>query len=151
MALRLRKHKASSQAAPQRETARKASERQQRLAPYQWKKGQSGNPLGRPPGSASIVTWLKRRLAGPAFKRPDKFECLSQELADMILRHARRGNYNFVHLLLEKAEPRQLTQEEIAAETERIFNVVTKYVNDPAIRSNIARDLGLNAEPEKDQ
>jgi hypothetical protein len=122
-----------------------ARERYARIAPYQWKPGQSGNPLGRPPGSGSIVAWLKKRLQGPALKRPDKFVSLAQELADVIVRQAKRANYNFVQLLIDRAESRQLTEEEMMDHTEKVYNVVCKYVDDPEVRKNIARDLGFNA------
>lgn len=32
------------------------------LAPYQYKKGQSGNPSGRPLGSVSMKTYVKNKL-----------------------------------------------------------------------------------------
>ncbi len=116
------------------------------LKQYQWKPGQSGNPLGKPPGSGSVVKWLKERLAGPALRRPDMFASLAQELANMILKHASRGNYNFVQLLLDKAESKQLTEEEVAQHVENVFNIVTKYVTDKEALANIARDLGVQAE-----
>lgn len=33
------------------------------LKPYQWKKGQSGNPAGRPPNPVSLTAILNRKLA----------------------------------------------------------------------------------------
>jgi hypothetical protein len=137
--------KAIKKVATRKSPEQLAKERYARIAPYQWKPGQSGNPLGRPPGSGSIVAWLKKRLDGPAIKRPDKFISLAQELADVIVRQAKKANYNFVQLLIDRAESRQLTEEEMMRHTEKIFNVVCKYVDDPEIRKNIARDLGCTA------
>lgn len=121
-----------------------AAERDDRIAAYRWKPGQSGNPAGRPPGTGSIVKWLKKRLEGPAFRRPDKFVSLAQELANVILKQASKGNYNFVQLLVDRAESRQMTEEEMMSHTEKIFSVCCKYVLEPEVRQNIARDLGIN-------
>lgn len=121
-----------------------------RIAPYRWKKGQSGNPLGRPPGTGSIVKWLRDRLQGPAFRRPDRYLCLAQELADIILRQANRGNYKFLELLLDKAEHRRITEEEMQAEVERVFDVVCSHVQDPEVRAAIARDLLIKEKEQTD-
>ncbi len=143
MPIRLPKKKVDKAAAADADAVVSAINKADHLRAFRWKKGQSGNPLGKPPGSGSIVNWLKKRLAGAAFQRPDKYLTLAEELAHVILKQAKRGNYNFMHLLLEKAESRQLTEEELAGEVEKFFNVVTKYVHDPETRENIARDLGL--------
>lgn len=33
------------------------------MPPHRWKKGESGNPLGKPPGTLSLVSELKKILA----------------------------------------------------------------------------------------
>lgn len=116
------------------------------LRQYMWKKGQSGNPAGLAPGNGSIVKWLKKRLEGPSYNSPEKFVNLAHELSDVILRQAQRGNYNFIYLLLEKAESKQMTEDDLNSEIERFFNVVTKHVSDKAVCEAIARDLGLDNE-----
>jgi len=43
-------------------TAEQVDNRIEALKPYQFKKGQSGNPSGRPKGSVSLKTWAKNML-----------------------------------------------------------------------------------------
>lgn len=51
------------------------TEEKQNDKPYLFKKGQSGNPAGRPKGSLSITTAIRRFLED----NPDKFEELMQD------------------------------------------------------------------------
>lgn len=44
------------------ETEKQGDNRLEALKPYQYKKGQSGNPGGRPVGSVSMKTYVKNKL-----------------------------------------------------------------------------------------
>ena len=41
--------------------------------PWLYKKGQSGNPSGRPKGSSSLKTWVKNRLATMSDEEREEF------------------------------------------------------------------------------
>ncbi len=44
------------------DTEKQGDNRLKALQPYQYKKGQSGNPNGRPKGSVSMKTYVKNKL-----------------------------------------------------------------------------------------
>lgn len=71
------------------------------LQPYRFKPGESGNPGGRPRGTVSIETELKRRLAdgesGDEIIRQLVSEALSQALG---------GDYKFFNMILERIDGR---------------------------------------------
>ena len=71
------------------------------LKQYQFKKGQSGNPGGRPKGSVSIEAALRRRLADG--EDGDK---IVQGLVTQALRKALEGDYKFFNLILERIDGR---------------------------------------------
>lgn len=41
------------------ETAKQHKKQYEWLKPHQWKKGQSGNPKGKKPGTKSLKTWIR--------------------------------------------------------------------------------------------
>lgn len=78
------------------------------IIPHKFKKGQSGNPKGRPIGSLSRSTIAKKWLdVEQSFKNPitQEFESLSQE--DIItlaqIKKARQGDVNSYKALLDSA------------------------------------------------
>lgn len=108
-----------------------------------WKPGYCPNPKGRPLGSGSIVHWLKKRLAGAAStkERRRKFRSLADELAAVILDKAERGKFQYLRMLLERADASLLTEDDMREQIERVYRVVRRYVTDPQILANIATDL----------
>ena len=57
----------------------------ERLLPYQWKKGQSGNPKGRPKGSGKLLNILQRLLS-------ENGDEVGEELVKRFLRNALTGD-----------------------------------------------------------
>lgn len=100
-----------------------------------WRPGQSGNPNGRPVGSGSglgsIVNHLKRRLKGKAVHRRGqsiKYQDLADELAAIMVRHARKGKFAFLQEIIKQTESAQLTEAEMADIVERVYASVKKHV-----------------------
>lgn len=135
----------------------KEAARQRRLANLRepWKPGQSGNPKGKPPGTGSVVSWLKHRLSGPPINGYSKLgstklrlRCLAHELSETIIKRAQKGDFKFIQLLVEKTESQAVTEEQVNAAIDRFHNIVKKYVRDPKILEKIARDMHLELENE---
>jgi len=140
-------------------TAKEAA-RQRRLANLRepWKPGRSGNPKGRPPGSGSVVGWLKKRLAGPPLNgysiqgtQKVRLRCLAQELAEKIVERVLKGDYNFTALLVDKTESKAVTEDQVNGLVDRFHGIVAKYVRDPVVLAKIAKDLHLAMEEDEDE
>ena len=67
----------------------------------QWKKGQSGNPEGRPPIVNELKSFLQGRLSEPDPQKPWKssLEAISEKLFQM----AQKGNLKAMELLFSHA------------------------------------------------
>lgn len=102
-----------------------------------WKKGESGNPLGRRPGTGSVVTCLKRALSGPAYNKA-RYETLAEELSSVMTKKAKQGHAGFMAMILEKTESKMLTRDDIDALMERIYNLFIQHVTDDKTRAKLA-------------
>jgi hypothetical protein len=72
------------------------TKRGSRVAPFRWKKGQSGNPAGRRKGSISLAAALQRLL----IKEPDKLESVARTLVDAAI----AGDVSAARLLFERLD-----------------------------------------------
>ncbi len=84
-----------------------------------WKKGQSGNPKGRPKGTATVAGELRRLLAQ---KAPD---CVKMTKLEKILKNvvnnAMEGDKWSIQLLIERTEGKAL---------ERIQSIADEFYDD---------------------
>mgnify|MGYP003644974581 CR=1 FL=1 len=69
------------------------------LARFRWKKGESGNPSGRPKGSVSLEAELRRRLSDG-----EEGERLVQGLISQAIRQALGGDFRFFNLIVERLD-----------------------------------------------
>jgi hypothetical protein len=90
------------------------------LRQYQWKKGQSGNPNGRPKGE-SITATLRRLL-----EQEHNGRTVQEILAEKVIREALSGKYNFAKELFDRVEGRPAQKIELAPQEN-----VTIFVRPP--------------------
>ena len=69
------------------------------LKPYQWKKGESGNPSGRPQGRPSIEAEIRRRLS----ENKDG-DILVEGLVTAAIRKALEGDHRFWTSIIERLD-----------------------------------------------
>lgn len=82
-----------------------------------WKKGQSGNPAGRPKGAKNKITMLKQALEGELRVQ------LGPEMATILgiaIQKAKEGNEAMIKLLLDKTLPTTKAGEDDDGGKERI-------------------------------
>lgn len=106
------------------------------LAPT-WKKGQSGNPLGRKAGTGSVVHYLKKMIAEPSHKK--RYETVAHELASVSIRQAKKGQIDFMRMIVDKTEKNELTRNDLTELIDRVFDIVGQYVSDQEALANIAQ------------
>ncbi len=68
------------------------------LAPYRFKKGESGNPNGRPKGM-SIESQLRKRLSAG-----ESGEKIVESLINVALRQALNGDFRFWNSIIERVD-----------------------------------------------
>lgn len=72
------------------------AKRGERVAPYRWKKGQSGNPRGKAKGTVSLAYAVQRLLR----KEPEKLESVARTLVDAAI----AGDVSAARLLFERLD-----------------------------------------------
>ena len=86
----------------------KNSNRSKHLEQYKWKKGQSGNPDGRPTGSISLVESLKAYLR----RNPQKLE----EIVIALVKEGRLGNIVATKEMLDRIDGKVAERHKIEGE-----------------------------------
>ena len=69
------------------------------LKDHQWPKGVSGNAKGRPRGSVSLTTELRRRLGDG-----EEGQRIVEALVNRALQGALRGDYKFYNMIMERID-----------------------------------------------
>jgi hypothetical protein len=82
---------------------------------HQFRKGQSGNPGGRPKNE-SVTATIRRMLQGEHHGRP-----IQDILVERMIREALSGTYPFLRELLDRAEGKPNQKIEVATETPLVY------------------------------
>lgn len=112
-----------------------------------WKPGQSGNPKGRPVGSGSFKTLIRHLLnvKVPPKKGTKEFRTIKDELAEIAIARAKKGDFAFWQKVIDLHELRQVNEDELNEFIDVVFSVVKKHVaaleGGKEAMEAIARDL----------
>jgi Family of unknown function (DUF5681) len=82
-----------------------------RIAPFRWQPGQSGNPNGRPPSPAVLSDALRAKLS-EQYPGDRKHRTYAEKLAARLIESALRGSVSAIALIYERTEgkaPQSLT------------------------------------------
>jgi len=92
------------------------------LEPYKWKKGESGNPLGRPKGEVNLSMRLRKQLLEAL---PDcKTDAVKADLVILALvEEARSGNIQAIQMILDRHEGKVTDKVDVTGAAV-IFNVI---------------------------
>jgi hypothetical protein len=82
---------------------------------HQFRKGQSGNPGGRPKNE-SVTATIRRMLQGEHNGRP-----IQDILVERMIKEALSGKYPFLRELLDRAEGRPNQKVEVSGETPLVY------------------------------
>ncbi|MHA1572471.1 MAG: DUF5681 domain-containing protein [Alphaproteobacteria bacterium] len=77
-----------------------------RIAPYRWKKGQSGNPKGRPK-EKTLTERLRDRLDADDGK-------LADAIVAVLIREAAKGKFPFAKEIIDRIDGRSIERREIS-------------------------------------
>jgi len=101
------------------------------LEKNKWKKGQSGNPSGRPPGSVSIVEGIKRKLL--EIEPGNKKTYLELFLTKLFLKAIKEGNEQLMKDIINRVDgmPKQTT--DLQSMGEKLENLIIVKNGDSSI------------------
>ena len=86
------------------------------LKPYQFKKGQSGNPAGRPPGR-TIGDELRRLVTEADSGK------MATKLAEVAVQRAERGDFRFWNAIIERLDGRA-SERIVSAQEEEVIELL---------------------------
>lgn len=108
-----------------------------RLKPYQWKPGQSGNPRGKPKGKVDLLARIRRELLralpeGALGGLPDG-SVYADALARRIVIEACKGDFRFAKELIDREEGTLQKPKDTGDEAERVRTVTFRLAgSEPA-------------------
>lgn len=73
---------------------------QKNKGPHRWKKGETGNPNGRPKKEYCISDWIRQK--GDAKTKQDRTRF--EELSEIVWSRALAGDIGFVNIILDRME-----------------------------------------------
>jgi hypothetical protein len=125
------------------------SSRAERLRPYRWKPGQSGNPGGRPKND-SITSRLRRVLASEHNGRE-----IADLIAERLIKEALSGKFPFLKELLDRTEGAALERHRVTLSpletfTDRDIITLARKLNRMDLLSPGLRDIAERQEREGD-
>ena len=94
----------------------KSPQRGEHLKPFRWKKGQTGNPEGRPTGSISVVESLKAYLR----RHPDELE----QIVISLVKEGRLGNMVATKEIIDRVDGRVVETHKITGNLPVILQFV---------------------------
>lgn len=126
------------------------------IRPYQWVKGRSGNPAGRPPGIKSLAKMYKDQLNEPASRvpaiaaraidlglDPDKTS-MGAVLSLAQIYEAILGRHNAAKDVADRVDNylnRGLSRHQIVSLAEAITDIINQEVHDPQVKAVIAERI----------
>lgn len=141
------------------ESAEQKTSSTEHLNKWKWKKGQSGNPAGKPKGTISLTHHLRRLLEeNVVIKKNGKRKNITtaEQLIEVAVKAARKGKFNFFKEIYERIDgkvPDHLIQEttkrmvkqeaaNIAAEImDLVSKTLEKHIDDDAKVADILVEL----------
>lgn len=129
----------------------------EQLKPYLFKPGVVNNPKGRPKGSISLTSRLRKMLAEPAYKNDKDGKTKGDIVVEMAVAAAAQGDANFFkeimnridgkvsdHIVVESAK-KMVDQQaaDVAAEVTQIaFEIVDRYIDNEDDQVAFVKELG---------
>lgn len=110
--------------------------------PHLWKKGQSGNPAGRPKGSRNAITIMKLALEGDLRTRLKKD---AAEILEKAIELAKNGDQAMIKLLVDKMIPTSKSVDDEPAK-ERVQVFIGELPNNqrPVIEGRVIDEKEVN-------
>lgn len=105
------------------------------IVPHNFKKGQSGNPAGKPKGTLSakviIRKWLESRekIKNPLNGNKEEMVTILDSMTLAIIAKARKGDVNAFNALLDRTEGKPI--QETTGSTKTILEIVRKQNSAP--------------------
>jgi hypothetical protein len=113
----------------------------QRLAPFRWQPGQSGNPAGRPPSPAVLSDALRAKLA-EQYPGDRRHRTYAEKLAARLIESALRGSVSAMALICERVEGKSPLAVTGAGGSPLLPTVVTRETLTATIHGLISEIVG---------